>query len=148
MWSDENYYLVAYDEDADKIKHFRVDKMKDIELTEFEQALYDYNIEGESFICGHDEIECKHEVRRIANELLSLARRQLEADIHREVRNEISENIPRWKYFGDGVAGGGERQRYLIRSARGYYYTSACVSGCYYLEMEDLEQLPGLPKED
>jgi len=33
MWSDENYYLVAYDEDADKIKHFRVDKMKDIELT-------------------------------------------------------------------------------------------------------------------
>jgi predicted DNA-binding transcriptional regulator YafY len=33
MWSDENYYLVAYDEIADKIKHFRVDKMKDIELT-------------------------------------------------------------------------------------------------------------------
>jgi len=33
MWSDENYYLVAYDEVADKIKHFRVDKMKDIELT-------------------------------------------------------------------------------------------------------------------
>ncbi len=33
MWSDENYYLVAYDEVADKIKHFRVDKMKDIEPT-------------------------------------------------------------------------------------------------------------------
>lgn len=33
MWSDENYYLVAYDEEADMIKHFRVDKMKNIELT-------------------------------------------------------------------------------------------------------------------
>lgn len=26
-WDDENYYLVAYDEQADRIKHFRVDKM-------------------------------------------------------------------------------------------------------------------------
>lgn len=27
MWDDENYYLVAYDEESNKIKHFRVDKM-------------------------------------------------------------------------------------------------------------------------
>lgn len=26
-WDDENYYLIAYDEEADLIKHFRVDKM-------------------------------------------------------------------------------------------------------------------------
>lgn len=33
-WQDENYYLVGYDEEAEKIKHFRVDKMKRIaELT-------------------------------------------------------------------------------------------------------------------
>ncbi len=25
---DENYYMIAYDEAEDKIKHFRVDKMK------------------------------------------------------------------------------------------------------------------------
>ena len=31
-WDDENYYLVAYDADAEKIKHYRVDKMTDIEL--------------------------------------------------------------------------------------------------------------------
>ena len=31
-WDDENYYLIAYDEDADCIKHFRVDKMKSIEI--------------------------------------------------------------------------------------------------------------------
>lgn len=32
-WDDENYYLVAYDEKEDKIKHFRVDKMLHIDLS-------------------------------------------------------------------------------------------------------------------
>ncbi|MCR5596223.1 MAG: WYL domain-containing protein [Lachnospiraceae bacterium] len=27
VWADENYYLIAYDSEADKIKHYRVDKM-------------------------------------------------------------------------------------------------------------------------
>ncbi len=31
-WADENYYLVAYDEEAGKIKHFRVDKMRKIQI--------------------------------------------------------------------------------------------------------------------
>lgn len=31
---DENYYLIAYDKAADKIKHYRVDKMGQIELLE------------------------------------------------------------------------------------------------------------------
>lgn len=150
-------YGIEHDFSVDGICYFRpADKdeipekyrLKDIKLTEFEQALYDHNIAGEDFICSHDGIEIKHEVRRIASELLPLARKQLEADIRREVRNEISENIPHWKHFGAGAAGGGDHQCYLIRSARGYYYTSACISDCYYLEMEDLENLPGLPKED
>jgi len=29
-WDDENYYLIAYDEAADAIKHYRVDKMQNI----------------------------------------------------------------------------------------------------------------------
>ncbi len=29
-WDDENYYLIAYDETARKLKHYRVDKMQDI----------------------------------------------------------------------------------------------------------------------
>ena len=33
-WDDENYYLIGYDREAGKIKHYRVDKMKDITLTE------------------------------------------------------------------------------------------------------------------
>ena len=31
-WDDENYYLIAYDETADLIKHYRVDKMKSMDL--------------------------------------------------------------------------------------------------------------------
>ena len=33
-WDDENYYLIAFDEEAEKIKHYRVDKMKSIEVTD------------------------------------------------------------------------------------------------------------------
>jgi predicted DNA-binding transcriptional regulator YafY len=33
-WDDENYYLVGFDSEAGIIKHFRVDKMVDIEMTD------------------------------------------------------------------------------------------------------------------
>ena len=33
-WDDENYYLIAYDSADEKIKHYRVDKMRRIEITE------------------------------------------------------------------------------------------------------------------
>lgn len=36
-WDDENYYLVAFDAQADIIKHYRVDKMKRIEQVEKER---------------------------------------------------------------------------------------------------------------
>ena len=32
-WDDENYYLVGYDSDAEKIKHYRVDKMLHIKMS-------------------------------------------------------------------------------------------------------------------
>ena len=32
-WDDENYYLVAYDAEAEKIKHYRVDKIMNIQET-------------------------------------------------------------------------------------------------------------------
>ena len=34
MWDDENYYLVGYDAEDGKIKHYRVDKMQNITATE------------------------------------------------------------------------------------------------------------------
>ena len=55
--SDGNYYLVAYDEQEEKIKQFRVDKMLDIQMTEekrlgrevfneFDTAVYDKKMFG------------------------------------------------------------------------------------------------------
>ncbi|MCR5279530.1 MAG: WYL domain-containing protein [Lachnospiraceae bacterium] len=38
VWDDENYYMVAYDEADNKIKHYRVDKMMKIALTEEKRA--------------------------------------------------------------------------------------------------------------
>ena len=32
-WDDENYYLIAYDDEAEMIKHYRVDKMLKIKLS-------------------------------------------------------------------------------------------------------------------
>ena len=37
-WDDENYYMIAYDEKYDIIRHFRVDKMKDIEVLDEKRA--------------------------------------------------------------------------------------------------------------
>lgn len=33
-WDDENYYMIGYDSDAAMVKHYRVDKMTDIMVTE------------------------------------------------------------------------------------------------------------------
>lgn len=33
-WDDENYYMIGYDSESKKIKHYRVDKMQSIELTD------------------------------------------------------------------------------------------------------------------
>lgn len=33
-WDDENYYLIAYDSEAQMIKHYRVDKMESISITQ------------------------------------------------------------------------------------------------------------------
>ncbi len=37
-WDDENYYLIAYDEGEDCIKHFRVDKLKSIRVLDEKRA--------------------------------------------------------------------------------------------------------------
>lgn len=36
-WDDENYYLIGYDEEETKIKHFRVDKIQSLEVKEEER---------------------------------------------------------------------------------------------------------------
>ena len=34
LWDDENYYMVGYDAAAEKMKHYRVDRMKNVSATE------------------------------------------------------------------------------------------------------------------
>ncbi len=34
IWDDENYYMLAWDSDSEKLKHYRVDKMSDVSITE------------------------------------------------------------------------------------------------------------------
>lgn len=48
-WDDENYYLVAYDGGAGEIRHYRVDKMEHISLT-------DRPREGQQFFQEHFDI--------------------------------------------------------------------------------------------
>lgn len=38
MWDDENYYMLGYDPEAEKLKHYRVDKMTNIESVETERS--------------------------------------------------------------------------------------------------------------
>ena len=65
-----------------------------------------------------------------------------------EVRSELQEAMPKWMPEPDG-ARGGDDHIYLIRTSKGHYFTSSCIGGNnYYLELDTLEQLPGLPKQD
>lgn len=46
-WDNENYYMIGYDADAEKIKHYRVDRMEYIALTELPR-------EGRDCFDAHD----------------------------------------------------------------------------------------------
>ena len=71
-------------------------------------------------------------------------------ELRDEVTADIQKTLPRWRRMGNGAMGGSDRDVFLIRTARGHYRTSSCVCGSdvYYLELEALEQLPGLPNEE
>lgn len=69
--------------------------------------------------------------------------------VEQEVRRELAEKMPHWQRMPNGAAGGGDRECFLIRSSAGHYFTSACIGGDgYYLNMDDLEQLPGITENE
>ena len=69
--------------------------------------------------------------------------------LREEVRRELQEALPKWMPEPDGLVGGADRDIYLIRTAKGNYFTASCIGGNnHYLVLDTLEQLPGLPKED
>ena len=103
----------------------------------YDKGIYDSNI---IFVRQLEDYKSDH--------ILLEDRLTAKADIEKEVRSELSKTMPQWKRMLNGAAGGGDRDVYLIRSSKGHYFTSACIGGDnYYLELESLEQLPGLPKE-
>lgn len=54
LWDDENYYLIAWDDSAEMIKHFRVDKMQRITVTGQRRGGSDImeNIDMERYAAG------------------------------------------------------------------------------------------------
>ena len=69
--------------------------------------------------------------------------------LRKEVRRELQKDMPKWMPEPDGAAGSADKNRYLIRTSKGHYFTSSCIGGNnYYLVLDTLEQLPGLPKQD
>ena len=71
LWDNENYYLVAYDAEDDKIKHYRVDKMLKISVTgekregkerftEFDPARYSRSLFG---MYGGEDVRVTLEAR-------------------------------------------------------------------------------------
>lgn len=48
-WDDENYYLVAFDEESGKTKHYRVDKMQSITVTDEKRDNADEKIDIAAF---------------------------------------------------------------------------------------------------
>ena len=73
-WDDANYYLIAYDKDADCIKHYRVDKMQQTHVTRQERIgkekfldfdLVEFSKKTFAMYGGHDEevtLQCGNEI--------------------------------------------------------------------------------------
>lgn len=73
-WDDANYYLIAYDEEADCMKHYRVDKMQRMCVTALERVgkdrfqdfdLVEFSKKTFSMYGGHDEevtLQCGNEL--------------------------------------------------------------------------------------
>ena len=110
---------------------------KAIELL-YNKGVYDSNIIS---------VQQKNEYK--SDHILIEERFTAKSELENEVRSELQKTMPHWKPMPNSAAGGGQRDIYLIRSSAGHYFTSPCIGGNnYYLELESLEQLPGLPKED
>lgn len=73
-WDDANYYLIAYDDEADCMKHYRVDKMQRTSVTDRERVgeeqfqdfdLVEFSKKTFSMYGGHDEevtLQCGNEL--------------------------------------------------------------------------------------
>ena len=119
MWDDENYYLVAYDGEENKIKHYRVDKMLKISLVnkkregkeefqEFDMPRYNKSLFG---MYGGEEVQITLEAENeFAGVLIDrfgkdIIIRQVDAEHFRTVVNvAVSNQFLGWiMALGNGV---------------------------------------------
>lgn len=85
-WDDENYYMIAYDAEAEMIKHYRVDKMEEIKITDDErdgrQKFDKFDIAGYSkgvfSMFGGEEVNVKLSVQ---NDMIGVIVDRFGADI-------------------------------------------------------------------
>lgn len=85
-WDDENYYMIAYDGASDSIRHYRVDKMEHISLTENrregQQLFHDLNIASYSRkMFGMFSGEEKNVRLRCENRFIGIIRDRFGADL-------------------------------------------------------------------
>ena len=85
-WDDENYYMIAYDGASDSIRHYRVDKMEHISLTENrregQQIFHDLNIASYSRkMFGMFSGEEKNVRLRCKNRFIGVIRDRFGADL-------------------------------------------------------------------
>ena len=97
-----------------------------------------------------NDIISVQQIETVKSDQILIEERLTDKEVLREeVRRELQEAMPKWMPEPAGAAGGADRDIYLIRAAKGHYFTSSCIGGNnHYLVLDTLEQLPGLPKQD
>lgn len=138
--SDGNYYLVAYDEQEEKIKHFRVDKMLDIQMTEekrlgrevfneFDTAVYDKKMFG--MFGGTEErvkLLCDNE---LANVILDRFGRDVNLIPKGEKQFTVNVDVAVSRQFVFWVMGLGDGAKIVARSQL-FRLCRQKLSGCNY----------------
>lgn len=108
VWDDENYYLVAKEQKSGEVKHYRVDKMEKIEISQqkrteaqysFDTALYSKSVFG---MFGGDVVQMKF---KVANSLIGVLADRFGADIFVSKADENSffvtlEVVPSKQFYG------------------------------------------------
>ncbi len=97
-WDDENYYMIAYDAEAGKIKHYRVDKMKGIRILKMRRE-------------GREEFKDFN--------LADYASRQWKDDYAMDEAGEFSGNLKRGVLSEDGIYNVLERNKELLERIEG-----------------------------
>ena len=123
IWNDEYYYMVAYDEAADMMKHYRVDKMNNISLTKEPRAGIElaktikpanYSSKTFSMFGGEDETVTMEFENHFAGVVIDRFGRDVEIRIRDEEHFSIRVNIAVSGQFYGWLTGLGKGAKILL----------------------------------